>query len=289
MNSKALTNIFSKTGLKIPFYAVHLVAVAGVIWLGWSWTGVALALALYVVRMFGVTAGYHRYFSHRTFRTSRVMQFLLALLGTTAIQKGVLWWAAHHRRHHKHSDEPEDIHSVRQRGFLWAHMGWFLAHDHNDTDWDRIKDLSRFPELKWLNRWHMVPVVALAVLLLVIGGAWALTWGFFVSTVLLWHGTFTINSLAHVFGRRRYVTSDDSRNSWILALITLGEGWHNNHHHYQRSVNQGFYWWEFDFSYYALRVMSWFRLVRDLHRTPRHVRDIRGGDVVQAPVPELSV
>jgi stearoyl-CoA desaturase (Delta-9 desaturase) len=234
-----------------------------------------LALIFYFIRMFGLTAGYHRYFSHRSYKTSRVFQFLLALLGSTATQKGVLWWAAHHRAHHKYSDTPRDIHSVRQQGFWWAHVKWILVRTYIETDFDRIKDFARYPELRWLNKYHLVPPILMAAALTALGGWWALLWGFFVSNTLLWHGTFCVNSLAHAFGRRRYVTSDDSRNSFLIALFTLGEGWHNNHHHYQRSERQGFYWWELDITHYVLRLFSLFGLVRDLHAPPKAIRDAR--------------
>jgi len=268
----------------LPFWGVHLVAIAGVALTGWSWPGLALAVGFYYLRMFGVCAGYHRYFSHRTYKMGRVMQFLMALLGTLSVQKGVLWWAAHHRRHHKHSDEPQDVHSAKQRGFWWAHVGWILTDENDETDWKRIPDFAKYPELVWLNKYHLVPPVALAALLALVGGWPALLWGFFVSTTLLWHGTFTINSLAHLIGKRRYVTTDDSRNHWLLAVLTLGEGWHNNHHYYQRSTNQGFYWWEFDPAYYLLLLMQWMRLVSDVTVPPRHVLD--GGRV---ETPEIVV
>ena len=255
-----------------PFFGVHVAAVVGIVLLGWSWKGAALAVALYYVRMFGVTAGYHRYFAHRAFRTGRVVQFLLALLATTTTQKGVLWWASHHRVHHKYSDMPEDVHSMKLRGFWWSHVGWILSHDYDTTDEPRIKDFAKYPELRWLDRWHLVPPITLAALLFVTLGAWGLVWGYFVSTTLLWHGTFTINSLSHCIGRRRYVTDDDSRNNVVLALITLGEGWHNNHHYYQRAVNQGFFWWEIDITYYALCGMQALGLVSDLHVVPKAVR-----------------
>jgi len=255
----------------IPFWGVHAAAVVGPFVLGWSWSGLGLAVALYFVRMFAITAGNHRYFSHQTYRMGRGMQFLMALLGTTSVQKGVLWWAAHHRAHHKYSDEPEDLHSVRQRGFWWAHVGWILSLKNDETDWKRIPDLAKFPELVWLNRWHHVVVAAYAALMFAVGGWWGFVWGFCVSTVLLWHGTFTINSLAHVFGSRRYETTDDSRNNWFLALITMGEGWHNNHHHYQRATSQGFFWWEVDCTYYVLKLLAAVRLVSDLHPPPDHV------------------
>jgi stearoyl-CoA desaturase (Delta-9 desaturase) len=257
----------------IPFWGVHLVALVGACMVGISWAAVAWLAATFFIRMFGITAGYHRYFSHRAYKTSRPFQFLMALLGVTSVQKGPLWWASHHRRHHKYSDEPMDVHSPRQRGFWWSHVGWILVKRHSKTEWDRIKDLSVYPELRLLEKLHMVVVVAFAFTLWLVGGWTALVWGFFVSTTLLWHGTFTVNSLAHVWGGRRYQTSDDSRNNPVIALLTMGEGWHNNHHHYQRSARQGFYWWEVDVSFYTLRALSVLGLVSELHGVPRHVRD----------------
>jgi stearoyl-CoA desaturase (delta-9 desaturase) len=277
----------------IPFFLVHLAAVVGVVLLGWSWKGLALALLLYFVRMFGVTAGYHRYFSHRTFKTSRLVQFFFALLATSSAQKGVIWWAAHHRAHHKHSDLPGDVHSVKLDGFVWSHVGWIISRKHEGTDESRVKDLLQYPELRWLDRWFLVPPVVLGLALFAAGGAWALVWGMFVSTTLLWHGTFTINSLTHVFGSRRYETTDDSRNNLWLALITMGEGWHNNHHYYQRSVNQGFFWWEIDVTYYLLRAMAAVGLVWDLHTPPARVRDayLKGDEAparIDVPAAELA-
>jgi stearoyl-CoA desaturase (Delta-9 desaturase) len=255
-----------------PFLVAHAVALATPFLVPFAWSWVALAAGLYAVRLFAVTAGYHRYFSHRAFRTSRAFQLVLALVGTTATQKGPLWWAAHHRDHHRYSDRPEDIHSPIASGFWWSHVGWILAYRHHETKLDRVKDLARYPELRWLDRFHIVPPVALAVGLFLAGGIPALLWGYFVSTVFLWHGTFVINSLAHVIGRRRYATGDGSRNSLVLALVTFGEGWHNNHHFYQSSANQGFFWWEVDLSYYALRALSALGVVWDLRRPPPQVR-----------------
>src|SRR5579862_2284329 len=249
----------------IPFLSVHAAALAA-FFVGFKWYYPVVALALYYVRMFGITAGYHRYFSHRSYKTSRAFQFVLALLGALSTQKGVLWWAGHHRDHHKYSDQPEDIHSPLQKGFWWSHVGWILCHKYEDTKIDRIRDFAKYPELRWLNKYHLVPPVALAVLLFVIGGAPLLVWGYFVSTTILWHGTFTINSLSHVFGSRRYTTTDTSRNNWALALLTMGEGWHNNHHYYMSSANQGFFWWEVDASYYVLKALSWFGVVWDLRK-----------------------
>ncbi len=255
------------------FWAVHVAAVVGVAYVGVSWRGVGLAVAAYFIRMFVVTAAYHRYFSHRAFKTSRAFQFVLALGAQSAAQRGVLWWASHHRSHHKHSDTERDVHSAKLRGFWYSHLGWLMRPDWNGTDEGLVSDLARYPELRFLDRMEiqMLPTVALAVAFLIIGGLPALVWGYFVSTVLLWHGCFSINSVAHVFGRKRYATGDESRNNWLLALATTGEGWHNNHHHYQSSANQGFRWWEIDVTYYLLRLMAAVGLVWDLRRPPREV------------------
>jgi len=255
----------------IPFFLFHVVAVAGAIWVGFSWKLLLLAVLFYYIRIFGVTAGYHRYFSHRAYRTGRVFQLFLAFLAQTSAQKGVLWWASHHRLHHKRSDLPGDVHSVKLDGFVWAHVGWILSKEHEETDMTRVQDLAKYPELVWLDKHYLVPPTVLAVVMFLLGGAPALMWGFFVSTVLCWHGTFTINSLTHVFGKRRYATTDDSKNHWLLSIVTMGEGWHNNHHHYQRSANQGFFWWEWDPTYYILWALSKVGVVRDLHTPPARV------------------
>lgn len=265
--------------VSLPFYAVHVAAVVGVALVGFSWKGVALAVGLYYLRMFGVTGGYHRYFSHRTYRTSRAFQLFLAVLAQSSVQKGALWWAAHHRDHHKYSDTPKDPHSYRDYGFWYSHVGWILSSETEETDYSRISDMARYPELRWLNTWHVVPAVALAVGLWLVGSWDALVWGFFVSTTFLWHGTFTINSLSHIWGKRRYSTTDNSKNNPVLAIVTMGEGWHNNHHYYQRSVRQGFHWWQVDMTYYILRALALVGIVWDLHLPSQKVID---GDVVKA-------
>ena len=248
-----------------PFLAFHLIPFAA-IWTGVSLTAAALCVILYFGRMFLITAGYHRYFAHRSYRLGRVAQFLMALGGTTAMQKGPLWWAAHHRDHHRYSDTDRDVHSPT-RGFWWSHVGWILCDKYGSTDESRVKDLAKYPELRWLNRHDSVGPLALAVGCFAIGGWSGLVIGFGLSTVLLWHGTFLVNSLAHVVGRRRYVTSDTSRNSLVIALLTNGEGWHNNHHHYQASARQSFRWYQWDPSFYVLWLLSKVGIVRDL-KTP---------------------
>jgi stearoyl-CoA desaturase (delta-9 desaturase) len=256
----------------IPFLLVHGVALATPFLVPPTWRLAGLALAVYSVCMFGITAGFHRYFSHRAFRTGRAFQFVLALLGTLSVQKGVLWWAAHHRDHHRYSDGEMDVHSPVQRGFWWSHVGWILAARYDRTRSDRVKDLTRFPELAFLDRFAVVVPLSFAAALFAAGGLPAILWGFFVPVVVAWHVTFSINSVAHVLGSRRYPTADDSRNNPILALLTFGEGWHNNHHFYATTANQGWFWWELDITYLALRALSVTGLVWDLRTPPPHVR-----------------
>jgi stearoyl-CoA desaturase (delta-9 desaturase) len=234
--------------------------------LGISVFTLSLCAATYFLRMFGITGGYHRYFAHRAYKAWRPVQFALAWLGCAAMQKGPLWWASHHREHHRHSDTPDDPHSPHATSFWWSHVGWILSEEHQIAPMDSIRDWSQFPELRWLDRNHWLPGLSLAVFCWLIGSWPGLVWGFFISTVLVYHATFSINSLSHLFGTRRYATDDDSRNNFLLALITLGEGWHNNHHHYQSSANQGFFWWEVDISYCVIRLLGLCGLVWDVRK-----------------------
>lgn len=254
----------------ISFVLVHLVGLAA-FWTGVTTGALLLAFGSYFIRMFAITAGYHRYFSHRSYKLGRITQFVIAWIGCSSAQKGPLWWAAHHRAHHQNADSPFDIHSPVRDGFLWSHMGWILSDKYDDTDYKRIPDLARFPELMWINKHFLVPPVVWALGCLIIGGPMGLVWGFFISTTVLWHSTFLINSASHLFGKRRFQTNDTSRNNWFLALLTLGEGWHNNHHYYPASVNQGFYWREIDITYYIIRLMSCVGLAKDLRRPPPQV------------------
>ncbi|HEY5285094.1 MAG TPA: acyl-CoA desaturase [Polyangia bacterium] len=256
----------------VLFALVHLVAVAGVVFGGWSWRGFALAVGVYYVRMVVVTAGYHRYFAHRAYRTSRVFQFLLAVAAQSAAQNGVLWWASHHRWHHRYSDTPRDVHSAQLRGFWYSHIGWILKEEW-EASINLAPDFAKYPELQFLGRPGItfLPCALLGLAFLLLGGVHGLVWGFMVSTVMLWHGSFAINSLTHMFGSRRYLTKDNSRNNWLLAIITTGEGWHNNHHHYPSAANQGFFWWEIDVTYWVLRLLEKLGLVWDLQRPPAAV------------------
>jgi len=269
----------------LPFVFLHLMCLT-VIWVGWSWTAVAVAFVLYVVRMFAITGFYHRYFSHKTFATNRFWQFLFAVMGNLSVQRGPLWWASHHRHHHRFADKIEDAHSPTQHGFWWSHIGWLTSRKNFPTKMKYVRDWARYPELVWINRFDTVIPLLLAVVLFIAGvilakvapnlktnGMQLLIWGFFISTVVHFHTTVTINSLAHMIGRRRYATPDTSCNNFLLSIVTLGEGWHNNHHHYPISARQGFYWWEIDMTYWGLVLLSWLGIIQDLRPLPEKIKD----------------
>jgi len=251
------------------YWGIHAACVLG-FFVEATPTALGLLVGTLFVRMFGITGGYHRYFSHRSYKTSRVFQFVLAFIGTASVQKGPLWWAAGHRRHHKFSDQPGDMHSPRN-GFVYAHFGWIFDSRWYPTQTALIRDLARYPELEWLDRYHAVPPILLSLFCFAVGGWSGLIYGFVISTVALWHITYSINSLSHVWGSRRYETTDDSRNNWVLALLSMGEGWHNNHHHYMSCARQGFFWWEIDVTYYILRGLAALGIVWDVREPPAHV------------------
>src|SRR5271165_5562223 len=254
----------------LPFALVHLACLAA-IWTGIGWKAAAIGVALYWLRIFAIGAGYHRYFSHRAYETSRGFQVVLAAVAQSTAQKSVLWWAAKHRQHHLHSDTPQDVHSPAQQGFLYSHFGWIFDRNHESTDLAKVADFAGYPELMWLHRHELTPAVALAIVCFLAAGLQGLVVGFFWSTVAVYHATFSINSIAHVAGRRRYVTGDDSRNNWLLAIVTMGEGWHNNHHAFQSSVRQGFRWWEYDPTFYLLKALAALRVVWKLKSPPLEV------------------
>lgn len=269
---------------EIDYLLLHMSPLL-IFWTGATWFDWILCISLYFFRMFFITAGYHRYFSHKTFKTSRAFQFVLAWFAQSSLQKGALWWASNHRVHHKHSDTPKDPHSANLYGFWYAHMGWIMAPEFKGTQYDLIRDFTRFKELVWLNRHHWLPGVALLLTVYFLGnwvnGTGITDWtaglstvacGFLLSTVALYHGTFTINSLMHKIGRPRYKTDDHSKNSFWLALITMGEGWHNNHHYFQAAARQGFFWWELDMTYYIIKMLSWVGIVWDIRKVPKRVK-----------------
>ena len=267
----------------LPFILLHL-ACFTVFFVGFSATALIIAVLLYALRMFAITGFYHRYFAHKAFKTSRFVQFIFAFMAASSAQRGPLWWASHHRHHHANSDKPDDSHSPVQRGFFWSHISWFLTNKNFNSKNERVKDLLVYPELKFLDRFDVIAPLFLAVSLYALGaaleiyaphlqtsGLQLLVWGFAISTVVLYHMTFTVNSLAHVWGKRRFNTSDQSRNNSLIALLTLGEGWHNNHHHFPSAARQGFYWWEIDLTYYGLKILSALGLIWDLRKVPAEV------------------
>lgn len=267
----------------IPFILVNLACLL-VFYVGFSWVAFITALVLYFIRLFSIGAFYHRYFSHKTFQTNRFWQFIFALIGVSSVQRGPLWWASHHRQHHMCSDEPADAHSPVQHGFWWSHMGWFMSKRYYSYNPDRVKDLAKFPELVFIDRYDILVPAMLFVGLLIAGSLmhtfapqWGTTagqmlvWGFCISTIALFHTTVTINSLSHVFGSKRFQTKDNSRNNILLAILTLGEGWHNNHHHYPATARQGFMWWEIDITYYVLKLMEKLGIIWDVRGLPKGV------------------
>ena len=253
----------------VPFILFHI-ATIGVFFTGFTTEAVIMCVVLYVVRVFGITAGYHRLLSHRSYKAGRITQFIIVLFGTMAMQRGPLWWAAKHREHHRDSDHPTDAHSPRHYGFWGAHVGWIFR-SRRHADLSLIQDFAQYPELRWLDKHKYLPGIALGVACFLIGGWSGLFVGFVLSTMLVYHATFMINSLAHVFGSQRYLTGDDSRNNWLLAILALGEGWHNNHHYYPGSARNGFFWWEYDVTYYVIVALSWFGLTWDIKTPPKSV------------------
>lgn len=267
----------------LPFILLHLGCLAA-LYVGVSTTALVICALMYLIRMFAITAFYHRYFAHRTFKTNRFWQFIFAFIGNSAAQRGPLWWAAHHRHHHQHSDSEQDLHSPLQQGFWWSHVGWFSCNAAFKTPWQRIRDFAQFPELRFINRFDALAPAILGISLYALGellaayaphlntnGAQLFVWGFVISTVLLFHATVTINSLGHVWGNRRFNTRDDSRNNAFLALLTLGEGWHNNHHRFPAATRQGFYWWQLDICYAVLWLLAKLGIVWDLKPVPQHI------------------
>ncbi|MEQ8583139.1 MAG: acyl-CoA desaturase [Marinoscillum sp.] len=271
---------------EISFTLMHFIPFAALL------TGATLfdwmiCIFLYFFRMFWITGGYHRYFAHRSYKTSRWFQFVIAFMAQTSAQKGALWWAGHHRVHHRTSDTYDDPHSMKHYGFWYSHVGWIIGPDYKETDYKIIGDYAKYPELVWLNKYYLVPPVVLALTVMALGGIVngggiemmftaagfsTLFIGFFLSTVVLYHGTFSINSIMHKFGKQRYKSNDESKNSLWLALLTMGEGWHNNHHYYETAARQGFFWWEIDITYYILRVFGFLGLIWDIREVPDHIK-----------------
>lgn len=266
---KRLIGFVGKHISKIMFVFMHL-SLLSVFFVPLTGTSIVLCVGFYYLRMFGITAGHHRGLSHLSYKSKRWLRFMLAWLGCSAMQRGPIWWVANHRNHHRFSDTKKDPHSPRILGFWYAHVGWIFYEKVDENDFSGAKDLLKCPELCWLEKFHWVPGLSLLLIAFLIDGLSGVVWGFVVSTILLYHGTFFVNSVCHLFGSQRFNTNDDSRNNfWVAIIFTLGEGWHNNHHHRPARAKQGLVWWELDFSYYLLWLMSLTGLVWELHK-PHH-------------------
>ena len=269
----------------IPYIIIHL-SIISIFFVDFSLTAFWVFIGMYAIRMFAITGFYHRYFSHKAFKTSRLTQFIFAIIGASAVQRGPIWWAAHHREHHMHSDTIHDKHSPKAHSFFWSHTGWFLTKANFITHTRLVKELSRFPELRLIDRFDIVIPILTCLGLFYIGeylntaypaletnGLQLLSWGFVLSTILLYHSTFLVNSVAHLWGKKRYDTKDSSRNNFIVAILTFGEGWHNNHHHYPGSASQGFYWWEIDITYYLLKLLNTFGIIWGMRTISSNIRE----------------
>jgi stearoyl-CoA desaturase (delta-9 desaturase) len=250
--------------------AIHLLPIFA-FFTPFSLNDVCLFLVSYALRVFALTAGYHRYFSHKAFETNRFFQFFLAYFAACSLQGGPLWWASHHRHHHHTSDENSDVHSPVRSGFFHSHFLWFMQKKNLKAHYCLIKDFSQVPELRMLERyWYLAPLPMMLILYLI--GDWNyIVWGFFVPTLFVNNVTYCVNSLVHLYGNRPYKTQDHSKNNWWVALLTFGEGWHNNHHRYAGSANQGFCWYQIDITYYLLKMLSTLRIVKNLKKVPSKI------------------
>ncbi|MCX5663003.1 MAG: fatty acid desaturase [Planctomycetota bacterium] len=233
-----------------------------------SWTAVIAAAVLWFVGgCLGITLGYHRFLTHRSFQTYKPVEYFLAICGTLNWQGGPIHWVGTHRIHHHLSDEPGDPHSPVVDGFTWAHMFWCMTKDDPSNDpRDAAKDLQRDPIMVAIDKYFYVFMVPLAVGLYFLGGWACVIWGVCVRTTLMYHCTWLVNSASHVWGYRNFTTSDASRNNWWVALLSWGEGWHNNHHAQQRSAAHGMRWWEVDITFAVIRTMEILHLCKRVVR-----------------------
>jgi len=257
----------------VVFWIVQCSALL-IFFVSFSWGLIALSAVSHFIRAIGLTLSFHRYFAHRAFQMNRLARFVWAFIGTAAMQKGPLWWAGHHVNHHRYADRDGDPHSPMVSGVYYAHIGWFLndtKHEHLPPSNPVMRDFAKAPEIVWLNSWFWFPPLLLAIAMFLIGGMPWLIWGFCLPTMTLAHATFAINTVNHMFGSRRFDTIDESRNNALTAFFAVGEGWHNNHHRYQRSARNGFYWWEFDLTWYVIRLMQMVGLVWDVKTVPDRI------------------
>ena len=274
------------TGVVVGMLGFHLACLAA-FFVGFSWAAVAIFFVFYVIKGMGVTTGFHRLLAHRSYKTNRFVQFLLALAGSMAVQGGPLWWVAHHREHHAETDTDLDIHSPVTKGMWQAHMGWMMTDEAFNEKGTNSRDLHKFPEIKFLQRYYVWILVAQIVFLFGLGaglnalypqlatsGLQFVVWGFFISTVFTWHVTFMVNSVCHRWGAQPYDTGDASTNNVFIGILAFGEGWHNNHHHYPNSARHGLRWWQADVTYMLIRALEIVGLASDL-KLPKELREAK--------------
>jgi stearoyl-CoA desaturase (delta-9 desaturase) len=282
---KATQAVHSKVLVVAAFMAFFHIACFAFIYTGVSFVAVMTAFAMYVIRGIGVTGGYHRLLAHRAFKTSRFVQFLFALAGSLAVQGGPIWWVSHHRSHHRDTDTDEDIHSPVTRGMWKAHMGWMITDEAFNENGANSRDLHKFAELKFLQRYYVWLVVLEMIGLFGFGSIWAwvfpesgtsglqmLVWGFFISTVFTWHVTFMVNSVCHRYGSQPYDTKDASTNNVFVGVLGFGEGWHNNHHYYPNSARHGLRWWQLDTTWWLIRLLQVLGIVSE-PKLPKELRE----------------
>jgi stearoyl-CoA desaturase (delta-9 desaturase) len=249
----------------VTIYILLHLGCFGILYTGVSAEAMAVLCVAFLIRALGVSIVYHRYFAHRSFRTSRLMQFCLGLYGSLTVLGGLLWWAQTHREHHRHADTPDDIHSPAFHGFIYSHCGWFLDDRHRSLDLSKVRDLARFPELIWLERLDVLSKLSYIACCYWLFGIVGVVWGFFVPAVIVLQMVHWIQSVSHsIGGYRRYASLDDSRNHWLFGIISFGEGFHHNHHCFPNSARLGLHWWEFDASYFVLLALEWSGLIWDL-------------------------
>jgi sn-1 stearoyl-lipid 9-desaturase len=250
----------------ITMVIYHAGAVAALFMFSWTALAVALVL-LWVAGSPGIGMGYHRLLTHRGFKTPKWVEYLLTVFATLSLESGPIQWVTTHRIHHAHTDEPADPHSPRD-GTWWAHVGWIFrgtAQKHDDATINRYApDLARDRFHVWISRWYFVPTVLLGVALLAAGGWPMLTWGIFLRTVVGLHSTWLVNSATHMWGSRRFQTSDDSTNNMLIAVMTFGEGWHNNHHAHPRAARHGLAWYEIDVNWWGIRALQALGLAKSI-------------------------